>query len=334
MDNRYVRFVMAQRTCAQRRGENKRREEPAAPRATPANETSPRATVKLARARRHGARSRRASEATRAGLLLLVCVLGRHPPPPSSAPCNHHPAPPPPPHRHHDEHSLLASLLLTHVQSQLRQAGALAQARRAFWARIGRNTRGLAPSRLCVLGRRPSPPSPAPCNHHPAPPPPLHCHHGEHAFLASIRLCSHPPRLLPPSSSYMRSIYLPRLLIPFHPALATAMHSLPLDAPLPPTPISLSASFSPFFSRLAYNPFRFSASFSTVFSSSVLFSVTLCTLPRIPPFTPSPHFLHAKFRRSRLVAYSPIMLRREKIGKDHLCQRSWWCRSWSCLWRS
>ena len=30
------------------------------------------------------------------------------------------------------------------------QVGARAQARRAFWARVGRNARGLTPSRLCV----------------------------------------------------------------------------------------------------------------------------------------------------------------------------------------
>ena len=90
------------------------------------------------------------------------------------------------------------------------QAGARARKHGArFWARIGGIRAGLS-LLVCVVGRRPSPPSPALYNHHLTPPPSPHCHRGEHAFLAPVLLWSHPPRLLPPSSWYMRSIYLDR----------------------------------------------------------------------------------------------------------------------------
>jgi len=199
LGNRYVRCVVAQRTRAQRRGENKRRAECSTPRATTPKETNPcaTATVKLARARKHGARSGHVSDATRAGLPLLVCVLGR----------------------------------------------------------------------------RPSPLSPAPCNHHQAPPPPPHCHHGEHNFLAPLLLCSHPPRLLPrracalSTSLAYSSLSTPPLRPP----------CIPFPSPRCPAPAHIIFSI-PLLSRLAHNRFPFPASFSTVFSSSVQFSVALRTL--------------------------------------------------------
>jgi len=111
------------------------------------------------------------------------------------------------------------------------QAGARARRHGARAGHASEATRAGLPLLVCVAGRRPSPPSPALCNHHQTPPPSPHCHHGEHAFLAPLLLCSHPTRLLPPTSWYMRSIYVDRLLIiPLHPA-----H----DAPLPAIPRSL-----------------------------------------------------------------------------------------------
>ena len=175
------------------------------------------------------------------------------------------------------------------------QAGARARRHGARFGHASEATRAGLSLLVCVVGRRPSPPSPALYNHHLTPPPSPHCHRGEHAFLAPVLLWSHPPRLLPPSSS----------------------------------PVS-----SPLFSRLAHSrPFLFVRQFlHRVLVIRAIFCQSVHP-PRISPVTPSPHFLRPEFRRSQLIAYSPIALRQEEIGKDCLCQMSWWCRTWSCSWR-
>ena len=213
------------------------------------------------------------------------------------------------------------------------QAGARARRHGARFGHASEATRAGLPLLVCVVGRHPSPPSPALYNHHPTPPPSPHCHHGEHAFLAPVLLWSHPPRLLPPSSWYMRSIYLDRLLIPLHPA-----H----DAPLPTIPCSLFrhflhrsilvlpitvSSFPPVLPPFSRHPCYFlsqgapvlsSASFVTVVFSScpqplsffrqflhhflvirAMFCHSVHPPPRISPVTPSPHFLRPEFRRSQ-----------------------------------
>ena len=162
---------------------------------------------------------------------------------------------------------------------------ARAQARRAFWARFGSNTRGFIPSHHIAIAA--STPSSRPSS-----------------YGVTHRACFLFPRgtCVLSTSTANSSLSTPLPTIPcslFRHFLHRSILVLPITVSsfppvLPPflrrpcyflsqgAPVLSSASFVTVVFSSCPQPLSFPVSFSTVFSSSVLFSATVCTLLAFP----------------------------------------------------